>query len=72
MKSAGFHLVAMTALSAALTACSFAPSYQRPDLPTPANYKEAGELQKQEWIQGKIITLAKRSDDETAILKHLK
>ena len=43
MKSAAFNIFAMTALSAALTACSFAPSYQRPELPTPVNYKEAGE-----------------------------
>ena len=36
--------LATTALSAALAACSLAPSYQRPDTPAPAaSFKEAGD-----------------------------
>lgn len=43
MKSAAFSTLATTALSAALAACSFAPTYQRPATPEVANYKEVGE-----------------------------
>jgi NodT family efflux transporter outer membrane factor (OMF) lipoprotein len=39
MKSAALAILATTAL----TACSLAPSYQRPEMPAPASYKEAGE-----------------------------
>lgn len=43
MKSAALTTFAMTALSAALSACSFAPSYQRPETPAVENFKESGD-----------------------------
>lgn len=43
MKSAALTAFATTALSVALAACSFAPTYQRPETPAVENYKEAGE-----------------------------
>lgn len=43
MKSAALNTLMATALSSALAACSFAPTYQKPETATPENYKEAGE-----------------------------
>lgn len=57
MKSVALTTIVMTALSAALTACSFAPTYQRPETPAPANYKEAGE-----WKTAEPADTATRGD----------
>lgn len=57
MKSAALTTLLSTALSVTLAACSFAPSYQRPETPEVANFKEAGE-----WKTAQPSDTAARGD----------
>ncbi len=47
-------------------------NYIVPMLKLYAHYQDAGDIQKQEWIKTKILVLAKNSDEEAEIKKHLK
>jgi NodT family efflux transporter outer membrane factor (OMF) lipoprotein len=48
-------LVAIGIIATLLTACSFAPPYQRPPMPIPAHYKETGK-----WVSTQSVPAAKR------------
>jgi len=60
MKSAALTTLAAATLSTALAACSFAPSYQRPETPAVASYKEVGEVG--EWKTAQPADMAARGE----------